>query len=196
MLQLVVTHEISEISCQPKFLTAVLPFLKDFPSVTTNFTMLFVAERRILLNRRELSKQRANNNSATHILVNQFGCDSTINLDLTVGGNSIGDTLSISSCDNYLWNGKYYDSTGTFNDTLTAQNGCDSISTLSFTKLTSSYGDTTALNNCDSLNWNGTYFYTSGNFEDTLVNNNGCDSIVFLAATIFTSHSTNENISY
>ena len=138
----------------------------------------------------------SNNNSATHILVNQFGCDSTINLDLTIGGNSIGDTLSISSCDNYLWNGKYYDSTGTFNDTLTAQNGCDSISTLSFTKLTSSYGDTTALNNCDSLNWNGTYFYTSGNFEDTLVNNNGCDSIVFLAATIFSSHSTNENISY
>ncbi|MCC5916318.1 MAG: T9SS type A sorting domain-containing protein [Cryomorphaceae bacterium] len=61
-------------------------------------------------------------------LVNTFGCDSIITLDLTiVPPINVIDT--VFACIDYTWpvNNVTYDSTGWYSDTLVAVSGCDSI---------------------------------------------------------------------
>ncbi len=64
----------------------------------------------------------------THTLPNAAGCDSNVQLFLTINNVSI-QSSSISACSNYTWsqNNVTYTSSGTYYDTLTASTGCDSI---------------------------------------------------------------------
>jgi hypothetical protein len=63
----------------------------------------------------------ANNNVATHTLVNAAGCDSIVTLDLTIT-NSTSNTTTVSTCGAYTWsvNGQTY----TTSDTYTEVTGC------------------------------------------------------------------------
>ncbi len=60
---------------------------------------------------------------------NQYGCDSTVTLNLTVLPIA-NATLSANACDSYSLNGETYTFSGTFTQELTSVNGCDSIITL------------------------------------------------------------------
>ena len=73
----------------------------------------------------------SSNNSATHILTNSVGCDSTITLDLTINesGNFTIDTTILEG-GNVIIGGNTYDSEGTFIDSLMNSQGCDSILTI------------------------------------------------------------------
>ena len=62
-------------------------------------------------------------------LQNYLGCDSVINLDLTVG-QPIYVTEFQSDCDSVVWNGTSYFSSGIYTDSLLTVDGCDSIVTL------------------------------------------------------------------
>lgn len=64
-------------------------------------------------------------------LVNSFGCDSIIYIDLVVNEASIG-TDSITTCSSYTWiNGvEYFEDNTTATFLLTNSNGCDSLVTL------------------------------------------------------------------
>jgi hypothetical protein len=62
------------------------------------------------------------------------GCDSTVNLILTVNRSYEIPTVA-ATCDNvpYEWRGRQYELAGTYYDTLQASTGCDSIFVLMLT---------------------------------------------------------------
>lgn len=68
------------------------------------------------------------NNIAKDTLLNRFGCDSVISLDLTIL-ESFSVIDSVSACNQFRWiDSVVYTSSGLLaSDTLVAQNGCDSI---------------------------------------------------------------------
>jgi hypothetical protein len=69
----------------------------------------------------------------TTTIPNAAGCDSIITLNLTIGGSSSSESVSV--CETYTWaqNGMTYTSSGMYSDTLTDVNGCDSILVLNLT---------------------------------------------------------------
>ena len=138
----------------------------------------------------------ASNSTATFVFSNgsSTGCDSTVQLALTVGILPTVDV--VSSCDSLTWiNGTtYYSSTNTVSDTLTGINGCDSVVFLDLTIYPTLFtNDVIAA--CDSMTWiNGVTYYSSTNIpKDTLQSIMGCDSIITLNLTI-TNSSTNFQI--
>lgn len=79
----------------------------------------------------------ASTNTPLYTLVggNANGCDSTINLNLTINQEST-NVLTIESCGPYIaGNGQLYSESTTFSDVLTNSNGCDSIVTINLTVL-------------------------------------------------------------
>jgi hypothetical protein len=76
----------------------------------------------------------SSNNTATYVLQNTFGCDSTVTLDLTINPPS-QSTDQITACFEYTWiDGiTYYSDNDTSTVTLTNSFGCDSIVTLDLT---------------------------------------------------------------
>ncbi len=111
------------------------------------------------------------------------GCDSTVNLDLTV--LEIPQTmLDIAVCfgESYMVGSSTYNMTGVYVDTLTANTGCDSIVTLDL-EVIEAYRDTLDIAICTGLTYTvgGTSVYSEpGNYVDTLTASIGCDSIVYL----------------
>ena len=76
------------------------------------------------------------NNSATFLLTNTAGCDSTVTLDLIIN-NSVTGTDTQTACDSYLWiDGNTYvvsNNSASFNITGGGVNGCDSLVSLDLT---------------------------------------------------------------
>ena len=117
---------------------------------------------------------------------NVNGCDSILNLDLTIfTANDL--TTNVSDCDSYTWsvNGQTYTSTTTAVEQLTTGQGCSYTHTLNLT-LGQSTSDTTTTSACDSYTWsaNNQTYTTSGTFTESFANQGGCDSIVTLELTI------------
>lgn len=130
------------------------------------------------------------NNTATHILTNSFGCDSTITLNLTIINSTTG-TDTQTACDSFTWiDGiTYSSSNSTSTHTLTNSSGCDSTVTLNLSITNSSTG-TDAQTSCDSLIWiDGiTYFSNNTTASHVIPNNIGCDSTITLDLTINSSN--------
>jgi hypothetical protein len=111
-----------------------------------------------------------------------LGCDSIINLNLTINNSSFHyDTANV--CDNYNWNGNNYNQSGTYTDTLQTFLGCDSIVSLQLTIL-ENYITEDSISACGSYIWNGITIDTSGFYSDTLQSVNGCDSVNVLYLTV------------
>ena len=131
----------------------------------------------------------ASNNSATHILTNAAGCDSTVTLDLTITNSNIGTDV-ITACDNYTWiDGVTYTvSNNSATHVLTNAAGCDSTVTLDLTIANPNTG-TDVITACDSYTWIDGIAYTASNNSAThiLTNAAGCDSTVTLDLTITNS---------
>ncbi|MCB0596899.1 MAG: hypothetical protein KDD28_22635, partial [Phaeodactylibacter sp.] len=116
----------------------------------------------------------------------ETGCDSIVNLDLTVL-NVPRTSLTENICEGETFpvGPSSYATTGIFVDTLGAANGCDSIVTLNLTVL--DVPETVLVEDiCDGETFTvGLSDYTTtGNFTDTLLAANGCDSIVYLDLTV------------
>ncbi|MGB0850077.1 MAG: T9SS type A sorting domain-containing protein [Bacteroidia bacterium] len=138
----------------------------------------------------------ASNNTATHILTNAAGCDSTVSLDLTIlAASSSTDVVDV--CDSYKWiDGKTYtESNNTATVTLTNSVGCDSIVSLDLTIREKTTG-TDIITACDSYVWIDGRTYTKSNNTSThtLTNAAGCDSIVSLDLTMNYSTSGTETV--
>ena len=126
------------------------------------------------------------NNIAAYTLTNQYGCDSLVTLDLTIGYSTTGaDT--ITACDSYTWidGNSYTTSTNTPTYLLTGQYGCDSMVTLDLTIHYSTTGVDT-ITACDSYTWiDGNSYSASTNTATYLLTDQyGCDSMVTLDLTI------------
>ena len=76
----------------------------------------------------------SNNNSATHTLNTIHGCDSIVNLHLTIKNSNTGIDIQ-SACNSYTWmDGITYSSdNNSATHILTSLNGCDSTVTLNLT---------------------------------------------------------------
>ncbi|MBQ0113576.1 MAG: leucine-rich repeat domain-containing protein [Bacteroidales bacterium] len=118
----------------------------------------------------------------TYTLTTMDGCDSTINLDLSVREKyylSICDTICEGST--YTFGDNVLTTSGTYTDTLQSEYGCDSVIVLTLT--TVSYHTDTTINISlgesivffgQTLTESGTYFQTVPSVTD------GCDSTVTL----------------
>ena len=128
----------------------------------------------------------ASNNSATWILTNASGCDSTVTLDLTITNSNTGTDTQIA-CGSYTWiDGITYtasNNSATFNIPGGAANGCDSLVTLDLT-ISNAVNGTDTQTACGSYTWIDGNTYTASN--NTATFNiaggaaNGCDSLVTL----------------
>lgn len=136
------------------------------------------------------------NSSDTHTLTNYLGCDSIVQLNLTIN-DSHEATERISACDSYTWknNITYTSSTEEASILNTNIYGCDSIINLDLTiNYSESHND--VISSCDSYTWiNGTTYHASNNSDFViLTNSDGCDSTVYLDLSISESISTTEEI--
>src|SRR5256885_10506488 len=114
-------------------------------------------------------------------LTSATGYDSIVTLTLNVNPVVTGSQTA-TVCSNklpYLWNGKNYNSAGSYKDTLVSALGCDSIVTLTLnvnSVVTGAQTATVCSNKLPYL-WNGKSFNAAGTYKDTLTSALGCDSI-------------------
>jgi hypothetical protein len=106
--------------------------------------------------------------------------------------STVYSNFIISSCDEYLWNGVLYDTSGVYIDTLLTNLGCDSILNLD---LTINYSSFKTLNEfaCDAFIWDGISYNSTGFYTNLYSDINGCDSTVNLDLTIYSSSVNNLN---
>lgn len=124
---------------------------------------------------------------------NAYGCDSIINIDLSVPGPN-SSNLTVTACDSFTVpsGDTTHSSSGMYNDTLpnATASGCDSIINLDLT-IANTNSSNVKVATCDSFTVpSGDTTYTSGGmYVDTLDNANamGCDSIITFDLTIDTS---------
>ena len=115
-----------------------------------------------------------------------FGCDSTVNLALNIGG-LIEQNLQVQICDGetYQHLGQTLSTSGTYIDTLVASGGCDSVVSLDLTvnaPIISSISETIC--SYDTYSFNGQILTTAGTYSDTLQSALGCDSVISLLLTV------------
>ena len=118
---------------------------------------------------------------------NRYGCDSTVNLTLTVLETSkrqIAEQICKGSF--YDFFGRQLTEAGTYYDTAHYVSGCDSlITTLQLTVAEPTYGELNA-----AVCQGGEYIFgdttltTAGNYVRTITNRAGCDSIITLHLSI------------
>ena len=134
----------------------------------------------------------SSNNTATFTLIGgaSNGCDSTVNLDLTISSAVYGTDIQVA-CETFTWiDGINYTSnnnTATFTYPNGAVAGCDSIVTLDLTVNNSiSYVD--VHESCDNFTWIDGNTYSENNTSASFIYPggaaNGCDSIVYLSLII------------
>ena len=105
------------------------------------------------------------------------GCDSVLNLHLTVA-DRITYEFSHHECNgSYIWDGIPYDAPGDYERPYLSLGGCDSIVTL---HLTMGYPQYTTFDTvtCGVFEWNGLTYDHSGTYRQTFTTIDGCDSIV------------------
>ena len=115
---------------------------------------------------------------------NSVGCDSIINIDLTILSSS-SESLTVSECNSYTSpSGKTWTSSDTYQDTILNSVGCDSVLTIDLTILNSTSKSLT-LSECFSYtSTSGKTWTSSGTYFDTLTNSVDCDSVVTYNLTI------------
>ena len=128
----------------------------------------------------------SSNNTATHVVTNEEGCDSTITLDLTINYSTFGTDVQVA-CDSFEWidGNTYYQSNNSATTTLENSQGCDSLVTLDLIINNTEY-KTDVIVACDSYTWidGNTYYSDNNTAQFTATNRHGCDSIVSLDLTI------------
>jgi hypothetical protein len=114
--------------------------------------------------------------------ITQLGCDSTVNLQLTILNNS-QTNLSVGQCTPFTLNGQTYTQSGNYQQILPSTLGCDSVVNVLFTLFQT---DTVAasISGCDSVILGGQVFINSGVVPQYLTSVNGCDSLILWNVTI------------
>lgn len=128
----------------------------------------------------------------TDILTSINGCDSIVNLNLTIL-NNIENSIEINICEGetYEVGNSIYTESGNYTDVLTSVHGCDSSVSLTLLVLPNMETQLAA-NICDGdIYVVGNSVYTeSGNYTDILTSVNGCDSIIFTNLAVHGSQIT------
>lgn len=115
----------------------------------------------------------------TQVLLNAAACDSTITLNLVIGGSTTN--LSAVACDSYSWEGHTYTADGTYTVTYPGTGGCDSILNLSLV-INHSVSASIAASICEGQSYAG--YTATGTYTDQFVAANGCDSTRILTLEV------------
>ena len=109
---------------------------------------------------------------------NQFGCDSTVILKITVIPTARAEVHVGCNEDSYTWNGKTYYQSTIVSDTTTAASGCDSITTLYLTMCeNTTYSYYNAF--CEGSSYSDDFFENltaAGQYNTTVVDDLGCET--------------------
>lgn len=121
-------------------------------------------------------------------LLNSAGCDSVATLNLFVNAVS-SSTTNHTVCNNqlpFVWNGKSYSASGSYQSVFINNVGCDSVATLNLLvqQVTSSRTIKAICANQCPFKWNGGLYNNSGSYDVLLKNAAGCDSIATLVLTV------------
>lgn len=128
----------------------------------------------------------------THVEVvkdNEYGCEITHILDLTVSSEPVEITETATICygEYYDWIDGYYDATGVYETTIHNEYGCDSIiATLHLTVLPE-VPETViekSIYDGEEYTWYDDVYTEEGEYSITLQDINGCDSVVTLLLTV------------
>ncbi|MCB0637144.1 MAG: gliding motility-associated C-terminal domain-containing protein, partial [Lewinella sp.] len=113
-------------------------------------------------------------------LTSAAGCDSIVNLNLTVTPPPVGLTeLTICAGDTAYLAGTPYIATGTYQAMLTSPAGCDSLHELNLTVLPEAVGEVNpVICDGDTFSLGGQDFSASGQYSVVLSSAAGCDSTV------------------
>lgn len=114
------------------------------------------------------------------ILSNFYGCDSIVNLNLTVNSSTVS-TLNHVECAQYFWDisNEWYATSGAFEFVGVNSNGCQHVDSLVLT-IIEPYEDYQQLEICpgEFIEVGAIQYFNSGDYSDTLSNYLGCDSII------------------
>ena len=127
------------------------------------------------------------------LLTSMNGCDSVVNLDLTVHPvYNVNISETICEGESVAIGTSVYTSSGTYSDLLSSVNGCDSVVNLSLT-VHPVYNVNISETICDgeSVAIGTSVYTTSGNYSDLLTSENGCDSVVNLSLTVHPVYTVN-----
>lgn len=103
-------------------------------------------------------------NTPTYLLTNMYGGDSLVTLNLTITPATM-DTLTVSTCGSYSWNGTNYSNSGIY---VGATSNC--ITPVLNLTITPSTVHNLSVTECGSYLWNGTTYTTSGIYMGPTVN--------------------------
>ena len=129
-------------------------------------------------------------------LVASNGCDSVVVLNLSVTSISqemFFDTICFGSV--YIWNGKEYNRSGSYTETLVSKvTGCDSVVTLML-KINDALTSTSTVEICfgGSYQFGAQTITQSGEYKETFKTADGCDSIVTLKAVVLPDYTQTFN---
>ncbi|RYD97437.1 MAG: gliding motility-associated C-terminal domain-containing protein [Sphingobacteriales bacterium] len=121
------------------------------------------------------------NSSAQDTLVNQYGCDSIVTLNLTVlPVNPVTDTVRLTDCGRVIYAGNNYTANTHLVDTIQNANGCDSIykHVLITVNPVYTFKETVHIKGCKEVTYKGVTYDQSTVFEEEIKTVNGCDSLV------------------
>ena len=119
---------------------------------------------------------------------NQYGCDSTITLHLTINQHQDSEE-TVAECESYDWtvNGQTYTESGDYTSPIIDANNCDATAILHLT-INQPTAGTDVQEHCDSYTWIDAVTYTESTNTPSMVlpaaNQYGCDSTVTLNLTI------------
>ena len=132
----------------------------------------------------------------TYEMVTAQGCDSIVNLTLTVNPNNIYYDDPITFCEggSYVWNNRTITESGTYTDTVDNQYGCYDVNILVVT-VNPVYSFSEYDTVCDNelpIMWQGRQISQKGTHTATYHTVNGCDSIYTLTLTVNPTYYTPE----
>lgn len=104
------------------------------------------------------------NNTATFLLTNMYGGDSLVTLNLTITPATL-DTLNVTSCGTYNWNGTNYSASGIYMGTTS--NCITPVLNLTISPATI---HNLSVTECGSYTWNGITYTSSGIYTGPTVN--------------------------
>ncbi len=154
------------------------------PTISENISRSICAGTAFTLGGQQLTA--AGNYTEVFIGGSATGCDSTVNLTLTVLDSPVTPlTAEICSGTTYDFGGELRDSSGVYRDTIQTPAGCDSILELTLTimsPIVNEFDDSS----CSGLAYpfGNEILSSAGQYRDTLMTPQGCDSIVILNLTI------------
>jgi hypothetical protein len=129
----------------------------------------------------------------TAIFEGEFGCDSTVTLQLTVlpvSTTTIDTTICEGSSLNYY--GQQLSDAGSYEFSFTGANGCDSLVVINLSVTPLTYGSTeVAICAGESYDYNGESITETGVYNFTFPGANGCDSIFIVYLSVFPTYDVN-----